>query len=58
MLVVNYFDIKPKNVALCITGQKYLGGKDKQSGTKWKATDDTAQISKRTHQEDDNDDNE
>ena len=26
-LVVNYFDIKPKNVALCITGRKYLGSK-------------------------------
>ena len=39
-LVVNNFDLKNKNVALCITGQKYLGGKDKQSGTKCKAADD------------------
>ena len=52
-LVVNNFDLKAKNVALCITGWKYLGSKDKQSGTKWKAADDMAHESKRTHQEED-----
>ena len=54
-LVVSYFDVKPKNVALCITGQKYLSGKDKQSGAKQKTTDITTQKVKKMCQEDDSD---
>ena len=56
MLVVNNFDLKLKNVALCITGQKYLGSKDKQASTKCMAAKDTPQETKRMCQEEDNND--
>ena len=36
-LVVNTFDLKLKNVALCLTGHKYHSAKDKQASTKHKA---------------------
>ena len=55
-LVISCFNIKPKNMALCITGQKYLSRKDKQSATKRKTTDVTSQEAKRRHQEDNSDD--
>ena len=42
-------------VHLCITGRKYLSGKDKQSATKCKTTDGTSQKAKRMQQEDDSD---
>ena len=47
-LIVNHFNIKPKNVALCVTGRKYLGGKDRQAATEHR--------SKRRHQESSSDD--
>ena len=47
MLVVNNFDLKSKNVAVCITGRKYLGSKDKQASTKHKTAEDTPQETKR-----------
>ena len=55
-LVISHFNSKPKNVALCITGQKYLGGKDKQLATKHKTTDVTSQEAKGRCQEYNSDD--
>ena len=50
-LVFNTYDLKPKNVALCLTGRKYLGRKDKQVTTKCKAMEGTSQEMKRMHQD-------
>ena len=47
-LIVNHFNIKPKNVALCVMGRKYLGGKDRQAATEHR--------SKRRRQESSSDD--
>ena len=42
LILTSKFGLKPKIVALCLTGKKYRGGKDTKKATKRKATDSPA----------------
>ena len=44
-LITSKFSLKPKVVAMCLTGRKYRGGKDSKKGTKHKAPDDGPKAS-------------
>ena len=39
IVITSKFGLKPKIIALCLTGKKYQGGKDTKKGTKRKAPD-------------------
>ena len=43
------FGLKPKMVALCLTGRKYLGGRDKKSTTKCKSSETVPADKKKRH---------
>ena len=59
--VTTKFGLKPKTVALCLMGRKYLGGRNKKSTTKCKRSETVPADKKKRHEnilEDDSSSNE